>query len=98
MKVGIIRCIKRTGLSIRVLLITMALCYPLLSCGHEKKASSAEEREYPEALFTLGEMASVELEMPEATWQAIITKASGLKRKSTLPMEMSVSLTRKKMI
>ena len=76
MKVGIIRCMKRTGLSIRVLLIAMALCYPLLSCGHEKKASSSEEREYPEALFTLGEMASVELEMPEATWQKIVTKAS----------------------
>ena len=76
MKVGIIRCLKKVGLSIRVLLITMTVCYPLLSCGHEKKASSADEREYPEALFTLGEMASVELEMPEATWQAIITKAS----------------------
>lgn len=37
---------------------------------------AGEEKEYPEALFTFGELADVELEMPEETWQKIIKKAS----------------------
>ena len=52
-----------------VILLGMAAC-------DTKLMTVEEEKEYPEALFTLGELASVELEMPEATWQKIIKKAS----------------------
>ena len=45
-----------------VILLGMAACdTKLMTVGEEKK--------YPEALFTLGELASAELEMPvAATW------------------------------
>ena len=35
-----------------------------------------DQKDYPEALFTLGNMATVELEIPEKTWQNIVAKAS----------------------
>ena len=47
----------------------------LSSCGMSEKASVDEEKEYPESLFTLGEMATVELEIPDDTWQKILSKA-----------------------
>lgn len=50
-------------------LLSMAACTT-------KPMPAGEEKEYPEALFTFGELADVELEMPEETWQKIIKKAS----------------------
>lgn len=58
------------------LLISLAFCFSISSCGLEKKVHSEEEREYPNALFTLGEISTIELEMLETTWQNIIKKAS----------------------
>lgn len=46
------------------------------SCSMNRKASSDDEREYPDALFTLGKMANVELDIPDDTWKEITTKAS----------------------
>ena len=47
----------------------------MVSCTNRPRITE-EEKEYPEALFTLGEICTVELEMPETTWQKIIKKAS----------------------
>lgn len=47
----------------------------MASCT-SKPVTAEEGKGYPEALFMLGDIATVELEMPEATWQRIITKAS----------------------
>ena len=46
------------------------------SCGISGKASIDDGKEYPEALFTSGEMATVELGIPEDTWKDITTKAA----------------------
>lgn len=46
------------------------------SCSMNGKAFVDDEKEYPEALFTLAEMATIELEIPEETWRKITTKAS----------------------
>ena len=48
----------------------------LLSCGANGKTTAEDEKGYPEVLFTLGKMATVELEIPEDTWNKITTKAS----------------------
>ena len=56
-------------------LFTIIILLGMTACT-TKPVTAEEEKEYPEALFTLGELASVELEMPEATWQKIIKKAS----------------------
>lgn len=56
------------------LLVPLALC--LISCGFNSKMKPVEEKEYAEALFTLGEMSTVELEMPEETWKKIKKDAS----------------------
>lgn len=56
--------------------LTIVVLTGLSSCETKGKAFTDEEREYPEALFTLGEMASVEIDMPEETWKKITTKAS----------------------
>ena len=56
-------------------LFTIVILLGMAACD-TKLMTVGEEKEYPEALFTLGELASVELEMPEATWQKIIKKAS----------------------
>ena len=66
------RRIKLTG---KGLLISLALCF-LASCGFNTKMEPVEEKEYAEALFTLGEMSTVELEVPEETWQKIMKDAS----------------------
>lgn len=62
-------------LEVKALLIVLALCLSVSSCDSNREATS-EDREYPEALFVLGELADVELEMPEATWQKIVKNAS----------------------
>ena len=54
----------------------MAALLAMVACTIKPKTAE-EGKEYPEALFTLGEISTVELEMPEATWQKIIKKASG---------------------
>lgn len=46
------------------------------SCGTSGRTSTDEEKEYPEALFTPGEMAAIELDIPKDTWKNITTKAS----------------------
>lgn len=46
------------------------------SCSMSSKASIDDKKDYPEALFTLGEMATVELEISDDTWKKITTKAS----------------------
>ena len=56
--------------------LTIVVLTGLSSCETKGKAFTDEEREYPEVLFTLGEMASVEIDMPEETWKKITTKAS----------------------
>ena len=48
----------------------------MMSACTTSPTTSGEEKEYSEALFTLGEISTVELEMPEATWQKLIKKAS----------------------
>jgi len=55
--------------------LAMAALLAMVACTTMPMAVE-EEKEYPEALFTLGELADVELEMPEATWQSIVKKAS----------------------
>ena len=63
------------ALEVKALLIILALCLFVSSCDSNREATS-EEKEYPEALFTLGEISTVDLEMPEETWQKIVKKAS----------------------
>ena len=60
----------------KMFLVSLAFSLSVSSCGLNKKVQPEEDKEYPEALFTLGEISTVELEMPEATWQKIIKKAS----------------------
>lgn len=67
---------KRCRLGTKALLIIQALCIGLSSCWAETKYSSTKEKDYPEALFTLGEMATIKIEIPETTWQNILAKAS----------------------
>ena len=50
------------------------MLFVMVSCT--TRPMPEEEKEYPEALFRLGEISTVELEMPEATWQTLIKKAS----------------------
>ena len=57
----------------KALLVSLTFSLSISSCGLKQPA---EEKEYPEALFTLGEIGTVELEMPDETWQTIIKKAS----------------------
>lgn len=60
-------------------IVALALCLGFSSFVMNGKPSSVGKKEYPKALFSLGKMASVELEMPEGTWQDITTKASDKK-------------------
>ena len=55
-------------------LIAIAVFLSIVSCTNRQMLS--KEKEYHEALFTFGEISTVELEMPEETWQEIIKKAS----------------------
>ena len=57
-------------------LVSLAFSLSISSYVLKQKVQPAEEKEYPEALFTLGEISTVELEMPEATWQTLIKNAS----------------------
>ena len=57
------------------IIFTLATLLVLAACT-TKPMTAEEEKEYPEALFTLGEISTVELELPETTWQKIIKKAS----------------------
>lgn len=54
------------------MLLSMATAISLSSCG----INGIDEREYSEALFTHGKLASVDLEVPEEIWQKILSKAS----------------------
>ena len=57
---------------------TLLLCFCLSSCGFPQRAA-VEEQEYSEALFMIGKLSSVDLKMPEETWQHITQKASDKK-------------------
>lgn len=63
---------------IRKLAFTLATLLVMGACNTMPK-SAEEEKEYPETLFTLGKISTIELEMPEETWQKIIKKASDKK-------------------
>lgn len=63
------------ALEVKALLIILALCLFVSSCDLNREVIS-EDKEYPETLFVLGELADVELEMPEETWQKIVKNAS----------------------
>ena len=60
----------------KALLVSLTFSLSLFSCGLNHKVQPAAEKEYPEALFTLGEISTVELEISEETWQTLIKKAS----------------------
>ena len=45
----------------KAFLLSMAFSLSISSCGLNHKVQPAEEKEYPEALFTLGEISTVEL-------------------------------------
>ena len=60
---------------IRKLAFTLTVLLALAACT-TKPRTAEEEKEYSEALFTLGKISTVDLEMPEATWKKIIKKAS----------------------
>lgn len=62
-------------LEMRIFLLAFVFCLFVSSCGLDKEVP-LEEKEYSEALFTLGELADVELEMSEEKWLKIIKKAS----------------------
>ena len=66
-------------LFVSVPLVALALCLGLFSFINYQHKPALEKKDYPKALFSLGKMASVELEMPEETWQDITTKASDKK-------------------
>jgi len=63
---------------IKKLAFTLATLLTMTSCN-TKTMPAEEEKEYPETLFTLGKISTIELEMPEETWQKIIKKASDKK-------------------
>lgn len=56
-------------------IIIIAFCLIASSCGKEQ-TPPREESDYSEALFALGELASVDIKMPADTWQKILSKAS----------------------
>ena len=59
-----------------VQMLALFIASLLLIVACTDKPTPIEEEEYSKTLFTLGEMTSLELEMLEETWQAIIKKAS----------------------
>ena len=63
-------------LFVSVPLVALALSLGLFSFINYQHKPALEKKDYPKALFTPGKMASIELEMPEETWQDITTKAS----------------------
>lgn len=66
-------------LFVSVPLVALALSLSLFSFINYQQKPTVEKKDYPKALFTPGKMASIELEMPEETWQDITTKASDKK-------------------
>ncbi len=66
-------------LFVSVPLVALALSLGLFSFINYQHKPALEKKDYPKALFTPGKMASIELEMPEETWQDITTKASDKK-------------------
>lgn len=66
---------SRATRSATVLAIIIAVMV-FSSCSTNGNSSVDEEKEYSEMLFTMGEMATVELEIPKNTWKKITTKAS----------------------
>ena len=48
-------------------LIALAICLGIMSCSTKGKTELSDERDYPEALFTLGELACVNIEVTEET-------------------------------
>ncbi len=56
-------------------IIIIAFCLIASSCGKEQ-TPPREESDYSEALFALGELASVDIKVPADTWQKILSKAS----------------------
>ena len=53
----------------------MIIALVLLLCCLGVNSQDAPKKNYAEALFTLGEIASVNIKMPDSTWQAIIEHA-----------------------
>lgn len=61
--------------SIMAVMMTAAIVM-MTSCRGAGKSVQAEECEEQETLFGFGRMATVDLEMPEETWQKIVRKAA----------------------
>ena len=57
------------------LILVLATLFTMVACD-TKPLSTNEEKNYPEVLFTPGELATVELEISEDTWKKITIKAS----------------------
>lgn len=62
-------------LHIIYIIIVIAFCLIASSCG-KGQMPPREERDYSEALFALGELASVDIKVSADTWQKILSKAS----------------------
>ena len=62
----------------KMLVFTLVPLLMVAACN-TKPMTGEEEKEYPEALFTLGEISTVNLGIPEKTWKEIIKKASDKK-------------------
>ena len=59
------------------IVLVLAFLVVIMPCfGMNGKNPHTDQKDYSEALFTLGEMATVELDVPEKTWQRIVAKAS----------------------
>ncbi len=62
-------------LHIIYIIIVIAFCLIASSCG-KGQTPPREEKDYSEALFALGVLASVDIKVPADTWQKILSKAS----------------------
>lgn len=60
------------------LLVLSVALLAMVACTSKPMTAEAE-KEYPETLFAIGELANVELEMPEETWQTLVKNASDKK-------------------
>lgn len=57
-------------------IIVPAICLVMSSCGKNGKMSLGDERDYSDALFARGKLASIDIKVSENTWQKILSKAS----------------------
>ena len=57
----------------KVCFVLIVIVLSLCCLGMNSQATP--KKSYVESLFTLGEIASVEINMPDSTWQAIIEHA-----------------------